>query len=1140
MTAAPRIRHVVVAAALVGISIVAGPVLDAPSRVDAAPMEINITQPGPLGPITVLGDSVMLGSGLFEPTLAVRLAERGWGPVRFRAGEGYRTGATTTRTDFDVSRWITQWRAAGWNPRDVVVNLGANDSGFCLTDLACARRSIVYLVDHIGPNHRIWWPMITQFPFNQGLQDTWNTALQQVAAERQNVFTWDWPSVMAAGGFASSDRIHLTPDGYRRRSVLMADAITADLATARRTGTDAALAVALSGPTEFVPLAPTRVLDTRRQGGRVAAGRVVTVDVVGSVPAGTTAVAVNLTAVEPDGNGYLTAYPCDRSRREVSSVNHRGGATRAALAVIPLSADGAMCVYAHQGSHVVVDLQGAFVPADTSNVPTSRLEPLATPRRLLDTRETGRAQVLRVPAPVGATAVAVTLTTVGAARNGFLSAYPCGGNAPEVSNVNVRPGETIAGAAFVPVGDGGEICVFTSVPVDVVVDLTGAFRTDRGLRFVPVEPTRMLDTRSGTGGWTPIHGRGQQVDVRVVPASARAVTGTLTHVGVTGRGFLTAHGCGTRPPTSSVNGAPGGAAANSVTTGVSSTGRLCVFASTISHSVFDTTGWWVEPGAAADAASRDHLESIPPPDRRVYMVADSVGLGARTAMPTTFGAGWQVTLDGTPALFVEQMEQRHVRPRMAGSPWVFGDHAVVAGGYNYPYWDPARFDRSIDSIVAALREAGVRHIHWVTLRDVDPQYISAAAWRQIQPYYWYFPTVNRHLEQALSRHRDLSLVDWAAIANRTGLTYDAIHLNTTGAAVYSALVRDRVNAAATRVRPGSTTRIRIPDAAGVAAVSVNLTATSPRHRGFLTAHPCSADVPVVSNANYLRDQTVATAAIVPVSADGHICVTSHDATNVVVDLTGRFPSDGGLVPVQPRRLVDTRRTAPGRPHPAQAPLTVQVAGVHGVAADASAVALSVTAVDAARSGFVEVRSCDRPSAGTSNVNFAPGRATPNLVIVEPSADGRVCLVANADTELIVDLFAWFEPSADLRLGRATRVLDSRASGRPVERRSVLTVDLAAHGVPRGASGVVVNLTATGTESAGFLTAFPCGTTRPEASNLNAVPGRTVANLALVRPDTDGRICVYVHEPTHVVVDLLGSFGPSFAGTLPQRMLDTRR
>ena len=101
-------------------------------------------------------------------------------------------------------------------------------------------------------------------------------------------------------------------------------------------------------------------------------------------------------------------------------------------------------------------------------------------------------------------------------------------------------------------------------------------------------------------------------------------------------------------------------------------------------------------------------------------------------------------------------------------------------------------------MIATLRAAGAAHILWVTLREVKPQYITASAWRQVQPYYWYFPTVNAHLRAALARHPDLSLADWAAVADRPGLTYDAIHLNTAGAALYAATIAEAAAAASTR------------------------------------------------------------------------------------------------------------------------------------------------------------------------------------------------------------------------------------------------------------------------------------------------------------------------------------------------------
>ena len=210
----------------------------------------------------------------------------------------------------------------------------------------------------------------------------------------------------------------------------------------------------------------------------------------------------------------------------------------------------------------------------------------------MDTRATGRASILTVPVPAGARGVALNLTAAGAAGAGYVTAYPCGGAVPVVSNVNFGPGETIAGAAYVPVGPDGTICVFSEVPVDVIVDLTGTFDDAGALAFTPASPSRVYDTRNAIGGWAPIHGLGQTTDMRVAPDAAVAVTGTLTLVSPVTAGFSTAFGCGTMPPTSNANAAAGAVIANSVTVGIAPSGRLCIYSSATSHVLFDTSGWW--------------------------------------------------------------------------------------------------------------------------------------------------------------------------------------------------------------------------------------------------------------------------------------------------------------------------------------------------------------------------------------------------------------------------------------------------------------------------------------------------------------------------------------------------------------------
>ena len=155
-----------------------------------------------------------------------------------------------------------------------------------------------------------------------------------------------------------------------------------------------------------------------------------------------------------------------------------------------------------------------------------------------------------------------------------------------------RAGQVLAGrevrATLRAIEDAGATAVY------IAVDITGTFSPGAGLRFVPVAPTRAIDTRNATGGWSPIHGADQTFDIRVTPPDARAVTGTLTIVNPLDGSFVSAEPCTGSSTTSSVNAGTGSVIANSVTVGVTDAGRLCLTASAAGHTLFDTTGWWVD------------------------------------------------------------------------------------------------------------------------------------------------------------------------------------------------------------------------------------------------------------------------------------------------------------------------------------------------------------------------------------------------------------------------------------------------------------------------------------------------------------------------------------------------------------------
>ena len=101
----------------------------------------------------------------------------------------------------------------------------------------------------------------------------------------------------------------------------------------------------------------------------------------------------------------------------------------------------------------------------------------------------------------------------------------------------------------------------------------------------------------------------------------------------------------------------------------------------------------------------------------------------------------------------------------------------------------------------------------------------------------------------------------------------------------------------------------------------------------------------------------------------------------------------------------------------------------------------------------------------------------------------------------------------------------------------------------GVSAVVLNVTATEAEAAGFVTVWPTGQERPNASNLNLERvGQTIPNLVVVPVGAGGRVSLYAQSAVHLLADVAGWFSDASAGSAvaglfvpvaPARVLDTR-
>ena len=226
---------------------------------------------------------------------------------------------------------------------------------------------------------------------------------------------------------------------------------------------------------------------------------------------GAKAVAVNLTATEVTGPGFVTAWPTGQSQPPTSSLNLSGaGETAANGVVVAVGVGGNLNLVTQPGAHLVADVTGYFTSAAATT--DGRFQAPATPTRALDTRTGlggkstpflgGDAFDLHVAGvggvPGGATAVAVTVTYTNVATPGFVTVWPTGQPRPPTSTSNPNgPGDIRSNLALVAVGAGGDVSLYSSGRTDVVIDVVGWFTTRTGSQglFTVVSPQRVADSR---------------------------------------------------------------------------------------------------------------------------------------------------------------------------------------------------------------------------------------------------------------------------------------------------------------------------------------------------------------------------------------------------------------------------------------------------------------------------------------------------------------------------------------------------------------------------------------------------------------------------------------------------------------------
>ena len=164
----------------------------------------------------------------------------------------------------------------------------------------------------------------------------------------------------------------------------------------------------------------------------------------------------------------------------------------------------------------------------------------------------------------------------------------------------------------------------------------------------------------------------------------------------------------------------------------------------------------------------------------------------------------------------------------------------------------------------------------------------------------------------------------------------------------------------------------------------------------------------------------------------------------------------------------------------------------------------------------------------------PGISDVAATAAGPSAQTSFCSPSPPGTSLSV-------VSGGFHAVTPTRVLDTRIVTGPVGAGCTAVVDMSGV-VPAEAVGVALDVVAVDAAGPGFVTVYPCESSRPLASNVNPRVGDPTPNAVLVPLGSSERVCLYTSIQSDLVVDVTGWFGvagASFHGVTPARVLDTR-
>ena len=230
----------------------------------------------------------------------------------------------------------------------------------------------------------------------------------------------------------------------------------------------------------WVPLTPVRAADSR-SGQGVPAGAhtgALTFTLPGSVPTSATGVALNITALSPQGTGYLRIAPAG-SPAATTALNFDGSGSTTGLALTSTNQGRVTITVSGAATGLVVDVLGYYEGTSAAGSGGGYLA--VNPQRFLDTRSGlgasgpgngGLTMALPNSVPSTATAVLVNVSVIQPSGPGYLQ-LSAPGSSTATTVLNLTGARDVTVLALAPVSNGRISFALYGSNAHVVLDLVG-------------------------------------------------------------------------------------------------------------------------------------------------------------------------------------------------------------------------------------------------------------------------------------------------------------------------------------------------------------------------------------------------------------------------------------------------------------------------------------------------------------------------------------------------------------------------------------------------------------------------------------------------------------------------------------------